>query len=188
MARIREEVAIAAPADMVWDTVHQDLRNAPRWAAFVRRAEPIDGRLGKGSRLRYELDLPGGVQTSLVLRPSTWDRPRRCAGRFVEGPFQGTWSYTYEEGNGSTRVVYEMDYRLGGLMRLAGGRLVRQYEEGIRRTMASLKEYVEAQKARPQRPVPPARGPARGRPRGGAERPAGAGRPTEAERPAEDGE
>jgi uncharacterized membrane protein len=173
MARIREEVAIAAPADMVWDTVHQDLRNAPRWAAFVRRAESIDGRLGRGSRLRYELDLPGGVQTSLVLRPSTWDRPRRCAGRFVEGPFQGTWSYTYEERDGSTRVVYEMDYRLGGLMRLAGGRLVRQYEEGIRRTMSSLKEYVEAQRARPQRPSPPVRDLRRGRVWADAGRPEG---------------
>jgi ligand-binding SRPBCC domain-containing protein len=159
MAHVREEVAIAAPPEFVWDTVHENPRSLPRWAGFVRRSEALDGRLGRGARLRYELELPGGIQASQVLRPSVWDRPHRCAGRFLEGPLQGTWSYRYEERDGTTHLVYEMDYRMGGLMRLAGGRLVRQLDDSIREAISSLKDYVESERSRPPRqaPRPPAR-------------------------------
>jgi uncharacterized membrane protein len=144
MARIREEVSIAAPAAAVWDTVHVDLENVPRWTGYVVRATNLDGGTpGRGSRVRYDVALPGGARAGLVLEYTTWDPPKRCAGRLVEGPVRGTWSYTYTERNGTTGLVYEMDYELTGLLRFAGRLLQGQYEEGIQEAMVRLKQYVE---------------------------------------------
>jgi uncharacterized protein YndB with AHSA1/START domain len=143
MTRIREEVTIRAPAAAVWKAVHLDLENLPSWAGYVKRAEALDGRPGKGWRVRYHLQLPGGFQGSLTLLHTVWDPPRRCAGRFDGGPLKGEWSYTYTEEGGATRLVYEMDYQLTGLLRLAGGMMSGQYAEGIRQAMASLKRYLE---------------------------------------------
>jgi uncharacterized protein YndB with AHSA1/START domain len=143
MTRIREEVTIRAPAAAVWKAVHLDLENLPRWAGYVKRAEALDGRPGKNWRVRYHLELPGGFQGSLTLLHTVWDPPRRCAGRFDGGPLKGEWSYSYSGEGGGTRLVYEMDYQLTGLLRFAGGMMSGQYAEGIRQAMASLKRYLE---------------------------------------------
>jgi uncharacterized protein YndB with AHSA1/START domain len=143
MTRIREEVTIRAPAAAVWNAVHVDLENLPRWAGYVKRAEALDGRPGKNWRVRYHLQLSGGFDGSLTLLHTVWDPPRRCAGRFEGGPLHGEWTYTYSEQAGSTRLAYEMDYQLAGLLRFAGGMLSGQYAEGIRKAMASLKSYLE---------------------------------------------
>jgi Polyketide cyclase / dehydrase and lipid transport len=143
MTRLREEVNIAAPASEVWQAVHVDLENVPRWAHYLRRAEALQGRPGPNWRVRYDLELPGGFSAALVLLHTVWEPPRRCAGRFDGGPLQGDWAYDYSEQAGVTHLVYEMDYQLGGVMRFAGGMLKGQYAEGIRQAMASLKGYLE---------------------------------------------
>jgi uncharacterized membrane protein len=144
MAKIREEVTIFAPSERVWHAVHEDLANLPRWTRYLKRATLIDGsEPGPGRRVRYDLDLPG--EFSLTLLPTVWDRPRHCAGKFAGGTIEGTWSYTYEERDGATRLTYEMDYHLGGLLRLAGGLLQSRYENGIRQGMQMLKEYLESE-------------------------------------------
>ena len=143
MSRIREEVSIDAPRADVWRTVHEDLDGMPRWAGYLHRAVALGRPPGRGSRVRYELELPGGMRSDLVLEYTGWNPPRRAEGRFADGPLQGTWSYTYRERPGGTHLVYEMDYEMRGLLRLAGGALKGQYADGIRRGMAMLKEYVE---------------------------------------------
>jgi hypothetical protein len=144
MPRVREEVSIGAPPAAVWYAVHEDLAGAVRWAAYLRRAEAVGGPPGPGARVRYELDLPGGARADLVLQYTVWEPPRRAAGRFADGPLRGTWSYTYKDRRVATDLVYEMDYEMRGLLRLAGGLLQRQYEAGIRQGMVMLKRYVES--------------------------------------------
>ncbi|HXM59167.1 MAG TPA: SRPBCC family protein [Candidatus Dormibacteraeota bacterium] len=144
MAWIREEVSIDAPPPDVWRAVHEDLVGLSRWAEGLRRAQAVGRATGKGARVRYELELPGGVRTDLVLEYTAWDRPRRAAGRFADGPLNGTWSYTYRAvGGGGTDLLYEMDYEMRGLLRFAGGALRGQYADGIRRGMDRLKQYLE---------------------------------------------
>jgi len=143
MTRIREEVSIGAPPADVWRAVHEDLEGLPRWADGLKRASAMGRPPGMGSRVRYELELAGGVRADLVLEYTSWDRPRRATGRFAGGPLQGSWSYTYRERAGATDLVYEMDYEMRGLLRLAGGALRGQYEDGIRRGMDRLKAYLE---------------------------------------------
>ena len=147
MATIREAVDINAPPERVWAVVAQDVKNSPRWTSNLEDVEKLDGRPpGKGTRYRYHLDI-GGQKVVLDVEQDVWDQPKRCAGRFVKGPVGGTWSYTYtRRKEGSTRLVYEMDYQLGGLLRFATGVLGPQYAAGIRKNMESLRKYIESGK------------------------------------------
>lgn len=147
MATVREEVEIDAPADRVWAVVAEDVKNAPRWTTNLDQVEKLDdGPPGKGTRYRYHLDI-GGQKVQLVVEQDVWSKPKKCSGRFIKGPLNGTWAYTYtQRKDGSTRLVYEMDYQLGGLLRFATGVLGPQYAAGIRKNMQSLKKYVESGK------------------------------------------
>jgi uncharacterized membrane protein len=145
MAHLEARVTVQAPADRVWTAVHEDLEAAPRWTGYLKRAVLLDGDgPGPGRRVRYDLDLPGGI--SLTLLPTLWDRPHRCEGEFVDSPLEGTWSYVYTESGGATDVAYTMDYRLRGLLRFAGGLLDSRYEEGVQEGMRLLKQYVEEER------------------------------------------
>lgn len=148
MTRIRELVEIDAPAERVWAVVAEDVKNAPRWTSNLDRVEKLDdGPPKKGTRYRYHLSLPGGSKVTIEVEQDVYDKPKRCSGRFIKGPLNGTWSYTYtQRKDGSTRLAYEMDYQLGGLLRFAGGLLGPQYAAGIHLSMVSLKAYVEAGK------------------------------------------
>ena len=146
MTRVRESISIDAPAERVWAVVQEDAVHAPRWSSNLEKVEKLDpGPPGKGTRYRYHLKLPGGLRESIEVEQGVYTKPSLCSGRFIKGPLKGTWSYRYgEHKDGSTRVVYEMEYELGGLLRLAGGLLARQYAEGIHHNMEALKEYVES--------------------------------------------
>ncbi len=148
MTKVREAVEIEAPAARVWAVVQEDAKNAPRWSSNMAKVEQLDDDPpGKGTRYRYHLKLPAGYKAELEVEQTSYVKPKHCNGKFVKGPLKGTWSYTYtEHKDGSTRLVYEMDYELGGLLRLAGGMLARQYAEGIRHNMGALKKYVESGK------------------------------------------
>ena len=150
-------VEINAPAERVWSVVAEDVKNAPKWSTFLERVEKLDdGPPGKGTRYRYRLALPGGHKVELEVEQDVWAKPKKCAGRFVKGPLKGTWSYTYtQKKDGATRLVYEMDYGLTGLLRFAGGLLGPQYAAGIHKNMESLKRYIESGKG--PRPKAPAR-------------------------------
>ncbi|HEV2477767.1 MAG TPA: SRPBCC family protein, partial [Candidatus Dormibacteraeota bacterium] len=100
----------------------------------------------KGTRYRYHLDLPG-TRVTLEVEQDVYQKPKKCAGRFIKGPLKGTWTYTYSQRkDGSTRLTYEMDYELTGLLRFAGGLLGPQYAAGIHKNMDSLKRYIESGK------------------------------------------
>jgi uncharacterized membrane protein len=148
VGKIREHVDIDATAERVWAVVAEDVKNAPKWTTHLEKAEKLDaGPPGKGTRYRYHLSLPGGHKVTLEVEQDVYSKPRKCAGRFVKGPLKGTWAYTYtQRKDGSTRLVYEMDYEFGGLMRFAAGLLGPQYAAGIHDNMESLKKYVESGK------------------------------------------
>jgi uncharacterized membrane protein len=147
VATIHESVEIDAPVERVWAVVAEDVIKAPKWTSNLDRVEKLDsGPPGRGTRYRYHLDL-GGHKEQLEVEQDVYAKPKKCSGRFIKGPLKGTWSYTYtQRKDGSTRLVYEMDYELGGLLRFAAGILGPQYAAGIRKNMQSLKRYVEAGK------------------------------------------
>ena len=147
MPKLREEVDIDAPAERVWAVVQEDATNAPKWSSYVAKIEQLDKEPpGKGTRYRYHLDLPGGFKETLEVEQTIYNKPNKCAGKFVRGPLKGTWSYAYTEKDGRTHVVYAMDFELTGFLRFAGGLLAGQYADGIRQNMSALKKYIESGK------------------------------------------
>jgi uncharacterized membrane protein len=148
VTELRESIDIEAPPARVWAVVAEDVKNAPKWTSNLERAEKLDdGPPGKGTRYRYHLTLPGGRRETIEVEQDVYNAPKKCSGRFIKGPLKGTWAYTYtQRKDGSTRLVCEMHYELGGLLRFAGGLLGPQYAAGIRKTMESLKEYIESGK------------------------------------------
>ena len=147
MATLREVVDIDAPVERVWAVVAEDVPNAPKWSTNLDKVEKLDdGPPGRGTRYRYHLDL-GGHKEKLEVEQDVFNKPKKCSGRFIKGPINGKWAYTYtERKDGTTRLVYEMDYQLGGLLRFATGVLGPQYAAGIRKNMERLKKYVESGK------------------------------------------
>jgi uncharacterized membrane protein len=147
VASIRESIEIAAPVERVWTVVHEDFPNATRWSSNLHRIDILtDGPTRKGTRLRYHIQTPGGRQ-QLEVEHTTVTRGKTCAGRFIGGPLKGDWEYSYSEKDGVTRLTYLMDYEPNGLaVRLLFGIVERQLPGDLRRTMASLKKYVESGK------------------------------------------
>ncbi len=147
MAKIHEAVDIDAPAERVWVVVAEDVKNAPRWSSNLDRIDKLDdGPPGRGTRYRYHLDI-GGQKVTFDVEQDVFNKPKMCAGRFVKGPLKGTWAYAYtQRKDGSTHLVYDMDFELTGLLRFATGVLGPQYAAGIRGNMERLKKYVESGK------------------------------------------
>ena len=132
----------------MWAVVAEDVTNAPRWTTNLAQVEKLDGGVpGKGTRYRYHLNLPGGHKVQVEVEQDAWNKPKKCAGRFIKGPLNGKWSYVYtHKKDGTTRLTYEMDYELTGLLRFAGGLLGPQYAAGIRENLQRLKKYIESGK------------------------------------------
>lgn len=151
MASIEESIEIGATPDRVWAVVHEDLENAPKWSSNLVEATSLSkGPLRKGTRFLYRIKTPGGVQ-ELELEHTTVRRAKTCAGRFVRGPLKGDWKYSYSPSEAGTRLTYTMDYGPGGLaVRIFFGVIERQLPADVRKTMRSLKRYVEAGRG-PQR-------------------------------------
>jgi uncharacterized protein YndB with AHSA1/START domain len=142
--KLRESVVIDAPPERVWAVVAEDVKNAPKWTSYLDKAEKLDpGPPGPGTRYRYHLKLPGGHKETIEVEQEVYEKPKRCAGKIIKGPLKGAWSYTYTgRKDGTTRLVYEMDYEIGGWLRFAGGLLAGQYADGVRTTMESLQQYI----------------------------------------------
>lgn len=147
MASIRESVEIEAPPERIWAVVHENVADAPKWSANLLKAELLQGTPPrKGSLVRYHIKTPGGVQ-QLDLEHTAARRPKSCAGRFVKGPLKGDWKYAYDFADGATTLTYTMDYGPAGLSaRLFFGVIERQLPVDVRKTMRSLKRYVESGK------------------------------------------
>jgi uncharacterized membrane protein len=154
VGKIRETIDIDAPPERVWAVVAEDVKSAPKWTTHLAKAEKLDdGPPGGGTRYRYLLNLPGGNKVTLEVEQDVYQKPKKCAGRFIKGPLKGTWSYVYaRRKDGTTRLTYEMDYELAGLLRFAGGLLGPQYAAGIHQNMESLKRYIESGKGPKPKP------------------------------------
>lgn len=148
VAAIRESVDIDASPERVWAVVAEDVKSAPKWTTNMEKIDKLDGGPpGKGTRYRYHLSLPGGQRVQLEVEQDVWNKPKKCAGRFIKGPLQGTWTYTYtRKKDGNTKLAYAMDYEMAGLLRFAGGLLGPQYAAGIRDNLQRLKKYIESGK------------------------------------------
>ena len=145
MGRIVHEIEIKASPEDVWHAVHGDIPNVPQWSQSLRKTEVVGGgTAAEGSKLRYEVEIAGGRTINLELRIDEMDKPRRCAGVITDGPIGGTWSWTYSRKGETTRVLYESQLKIGGMLRLLGSVIENDVNNGTKRDLADLKKYIEA--------------------------------------------
>lgn len=147
MGSVKESVQIAAPAERVWAVVSEDFKNATKWTSGLEKAEVLtQGPVGKGTRLRYTIHTPAGKQ-EMEVDHEVYDKPRVTSGRIVKGAVKGTWKYAYTEKAGVTTVTYSMEFEASNfLMRPFMGVIERQLPAEAKKTLLSLKEYVESGK------------------------------------------
>jgi uncharacterized membrane protein len=143
MAEVRESISIDAPAERVWHAVHEDVRNFTKWTTNVKRVQKVSpGPAGEGTVYRYTLDTPAGEHV-LEIEHTEWRKPKRCAGEYVGGPVTGTWSYSYSERDGVTKLTYVSEFRLTGMLRLMTAAFVPHYRAGVRENLRNLKRFLE---------------------------------------------
>ena len=147
VAKVRETVEIDAPIERVWAVVHEDFKNANKWTSSLDRIDELtDGPLGKGTELRYTITTGAGKQ-QLEVEHTTVTPSKTVAGKFIKGPIKGSWKYSYAENDGGTKLTYTMDYEPNGFAaRLFFGVIEKQVPNDLKRTLASLKRYIESGK------------------------------------------
>jgi uncharacterized membrane protein len=147
VARVHETVEIDAPIEKVWAVVHEDFKNAKRWTSSLDHIDELtDGPLGRGTELRYTITTGAGKQ-ELEVEHTTVTPGKTVAGKFIKGPIKGSWKYAYAEKDGGTKLTYTMDYEPNGFAaRLFFGIIEKQVPNDLRRTLASLKRYIESGK------------------------------------------
>ena len=142
MPALHGTASIAAPADRVWAAVLEDTAGMPSWARYLKSASVVGGGApGPGKKTRLEIDAPGDI--SLVMLPSVWEKPRRASGRWVDSPVSGTWSYEFATVGAGTDLTYDMEVKLGGMLRFASGMIQGRLDSGIKDAMQRLKEQLE---------------------------------------------
>jgi hypothetical protein len=111
---IRTEIDIAAPADRVWDVLH-DVAAYPEWNPFIPE---VSGAIEEGARLTVRLQPPQGKE--MRFRPRVLEvapgHALRWLGRLgVPGLFDGEHRFLIEQaGPNQTRFVQEE--RFSGLL------------------------------------------------------------------------
>jgi uncharacterized protein YndB with AHSA1/START domain len=146
MARISAVIHIDATREEVWD-VATDLRRTGNWVSIHRDFPdgPPDA-LRSGSRFRQTLKV-AGTKFHVEWTATEVDGPERLAWD-GEGPAGSTahTSYTLTPADGGTRFSYENEFTLpaGKLGRVAGSAVAGQAEKQANKSLARLKELVEA--------------------------------------------
>jgi len=98
----------------------------------------------EGAELRYDVKIAGGRTAALTLLVESCEQPWLCAGRMSGDALGGSWSWSYSERGGLTRVTYESELNLAGLLRFAGAVIERELRSSVRGNLANPKTYVEA--------------------------------------------
>lgn len=146
MARISAVIHIDATREEVWD-VATDLRRTGSWVS-IHRDFPggPPGELRAGSRFRQTLKV-AGTKFQVEWTATEVDGPGRLAWE-GEGPAGSTahTSYTLTDVEGGTRFSYENEFTLpaGKLGKVAGNAVAGQAGKQANKSLARLKELIEA--------------------------------------------
>ena len=137
MARSRAEVEIALAADEIFPWL-LDPEKRLRWVSGLVRSEPLgDGRFSEtmeqaGRRVK--------VTSSVV----ALEEPRRLEVRSEGRGVTAHLEHRLDPSDTGTRLTSSLDLQLGGLLRLAGGVAAAQAQRSLERSLARLKELLEA--------------------------------------------
>src|SRR5215207_9692146 len=133
MARIRGEILINRPVEMVFDYV-ADQRNEPIYNPRMLRSEKItDGPIGVGTRFRATAR-SGRQVVEMLIEITEYDRPWRLGSRTTMASVDVNGGLTFEPVDGATRMSWSWAVSPHGPLRMFGpvvARVGRRQEQGI---------------------------------------------------------
>jgi uncharacterized protein YndB with AHSA1/START domain len=143
MARIRGEVLVDAPVEVVFDLV-ADERNEPRYNPRIVRAEMLgDGPVGAGSRFVTE-PRGTGSRGEMTVEIVEYDRPHRLHNVVRSSYLEVDGTVTFDDVAGATRLRWDWDMRLLGPARLLSPVLTLVGPRWERRNWRDLRRYVRS--------------------------------------------
>ena len=137
MARSEASIEIDRPAAEIFPWLVEPEKRL-RWVTGLRSSEPIDGTSYREVMEEHGHRFEG---TARVLReepPHALDVEMRGRG------FTARAESRLTEQNGRTRLTSSFDLTLAGVFRFAGGLVGRQAQRSLERSLARLKEVLEA--------------------------------------------
>ena len=144
MARISGQVHIAAPVEVVFDTV-ADSRNEPSFNPAMRDVELLTAApIGLGSRFRAHM---GRAGTELLVELTEFDRPNRLGSRTTSSMMTTSGTLTFSGSSDGTVMAWDWQVRPRGWLRVTGplvGPMGRRMEHGI---WTGLKRQLETRRS-----------------------------------------
>ncbi len=137
MARNEASIEIDRPAAEVFLWL-VDPEKRLQWVSGLRSSEPIDGTSYREVMEEHGQRFEG---TARVLRQ---DPPHELDVEMTGRSFTARAESRLTERNGRTRLTSSFDLKLGGLARFAGAIVGRQAQRSLERSLARLKELLEA--------------------------------------------
>jgi uncharacterized protein YndB with AHSA1/START domain len=137
--RSRQEIDIAAPAEVVWEVL-TDFDRWPQWNPEVK-AMSWDGPLAPGSVFRWKAG-PGTIVSTL----EEVDRPRYVRWRGRTMTIAAIHEWRFQDRDGGTHVETNESFS-GGLTRLLRRTLQKQLDRALEEGLEHLKREAERRAA-----------------------------------------
>ena len=133
---------IAADPDRLF-AYATDPRNDPVWIGGISEAELLgDPPLEKGSSVRRVASFMG-KRIEYVLEVVGLDPGERLAMRSIRSPFPMAVTYSFEPGDGGTRMAIRVEGDPGGVYRLAGPLLPGMVRRSVAKDLRRLRAILE---------------------------------------------
>ena len=145
MIAIEHSVVIDRPVEAVFSFV-TDLDNAPVWQAWAEEAHVTsEGPLGAGAEYVYTTRFLGRRIESKG-KITVFDRNSRYGWKVTSGPMPSEADYTFESGDGGTRITGRGTAEAAGVFKLAEPVLGRMLKRQVVADVDNLKDLLEAGK------------------------------------------
>jgi uncharacterized protein YndB with AHSA1/START domain len=143
-SKVTAEVIINRPLEEVFAFV-RDMNNHAEWQTGVLESRVTsEGGVEVGSTYRYVTQMMGRqIQTEGEV--ITCDLDKGFFYRSTKAPFQIVGGYTFEKGNGGTKLTQRIVADVEGFFRLAKPIVVRTTKRNLENNLLTLKDLLEAQ-------------------------------------------
>jgi polyketide cyclase/dehydrase/lipid transport protein len=142
MTRIKGEIVIGRPVDVVFDYV-ADQSNEPAYNPRMVRAEKITpGPVGQGTQFRSAV-ASRGPTAEMLIECTGYDRPSLLKSTTTMAQADISYTLTFEPAAGGTRMRWSGQVRPKGVLRLLGPLITWLGRRQEQRIWASLKNHLE---------------------------------------------
>ena len=143
MIRFTETVEIERPVDRVFSFI-SNLENTPRWNDDVVKTKKMSpGPIEEGTVFRqYRDGPPGGAGEAVAITTHTPPERLELEARLADSPARV--SYEFDEIDGGTRLVSEIEIEPKGAMKLIAPVVESRVKHAVAEDLAELKRVLEA--------------------------------------------